>query len=182
MTQVGHSIIAAAAGVVCMPKDKNILAKVFFILMFIFLANVPDLPLPYWGHVRYDISHSFFVILYLVCLMIPFSYLWCRIVYKKAPERRTLLWAGLTIFSHLLMDSFYNHGLGIAIFWPVSPARLTLPIPWLSVQKEIPPPITQKMVRIWLIEFASFTPFLLLAIGFRTCYNKKCKTKSRGIK
>jgi hypothetical protein len=31
------------------------------------------------------------------------------------------------------LDSLYNHGHGVAIFWPLSDVRLALPIPWFAV-------------------------------------------------
>jgi hypothetical protein len=65
--------------------------------------------------------------------------------------------------SHLLLDSFYNHGKGISIFWPFSKARLALPIPWFDLGVGSPAHI----MHVFLIEFLSYFPWLVLAILFR---------------
>jgi membrane-bound metal-dependent hydrolase YbcI (DUF457 family) len=68
--------------------------------------------------------------------------------------------------SHLLLDSFYNHGKGIAIFWPFSAARLTLPVRWFST---VPSAyrFTLEALRVYAIEFASYFPLVLLALGLK---------------
>lgn len=46
-------------------------------------------------------------------------------------------------------------------------ASLALPIPWLSAQKDLPPPFTLEMLRIWYLEFLTFSPLLLLSLFYR---------------
>lgn len=167
MTQVGHLIVGITGGKLCLPKDSNFAKKFWFILLFVFLANIPDLPIPYWGHDRYYISHSLFVNLLLIVILILILQILTKYTHAVKVSWQILIFGSLAILSHLLLDSFYNHGLGVPIFWPFSEASLVLPIPWLSVQKDLPPPITYAMVRIWLIELASFSPFLGIAILFR---------------
>ena len=132
MTPVGHTLVGVSLGIACLPAFTTRRAKAAFLASFAVLANVPDLHLPCWGHSRYDISHSLFVSVLLIALACVCLRLWPR-------TRRTLgspavLAAGAAAWlSHLLLDSFYSHGQGIAIFWPFSQARLVLPIPWFDV-------------------------------------------------
>jgi membrane-bound metal-dependent hydrolase YbcI (DUF457 family) len=166
MTTVGHTLVGAAIGTVCLPRDSRGIKKVLHLLTFIVLANLPDLPVPMWGHNRYDISHSIFTNLIVIGVLILLVCLWSAIFHTRL-NRWILLCCGIAIFSHILLDSFYNHGLGIPIFWPFSDKSLVLPIPWLSVQGEMPPPVTLEMVRIWLYEFVTFCPVLLIAVWIR---------------
>jgi len=74
---------------------------------------------------------------------------------------------GLAWLSHMLLDSFYNHGQGVAIFWPLSDARLALPIPWFSVVYGVPPSLTPEMARAFAIELICYAPLVLAAIVAR---------------
>ena len=71
--------------------------------------------------------------------------------------------------SHLLLDSFYNHGKGIAIYWPFSNARLALPIPWFDVGAGS----LAHLLQVFLIEFISYIPFLLLALLIRQSWKQE---------
>ena len=166
MTQTGHLLTGAAIGVLCLPPDASTKRTVTHLLTFMLLSNVPDLPLKNWGHDQYHVSHSILVNLFLIMIVVTMlTYL------KRARTRigdgQVITGGAITWLSHLLLDSFYNHGYGIAIFWPVSDAHLVLPIPWFSVMPGSPPPITPEMIRIFLIEFACYLPLLLLAIWIR---------------
>ena len=57
MTQVGHTLCGAAIGAACRPDGIPVKWTVVHCLAFMFLANVPDLPLRNWGHDRYEVSH-----------------------------------------------------------------------------------------------------------------------------
>ncbi|MCJ7700410.1 MAG: hypothetical protein MUO62_02400 [Anaerolineales bacterium] len=65
----------------------------------------------------------------------------------------------------MLLDTFYNHGKGVKMFWPFSEVRLALPIPWFSVVKNPHPPLTSETVQILLIEMAFYGTGLLLVVG-----------------
>jgi membrane-bound metal-dependent hydrolase YbcI (DUF457 family) len=69
----------------------------------------------------------------------------------------------ITWLSHLLLDSFYNHGYGVAIFWPFSTARLALPMPWFSVVTE-PMYFAAEGFREYLAEFVFYSLFLVTAL------------------
>lgn len=177
MTQMGHSLVGLSFGILALKKLPLNAKRIFIpsiLILFVILANLPDLPVPGWGHDRYEVSHSLWITM-IVALGISCAYLLlCKYIFKTKPQGLFLLLMNLALFSHLLLDSFYNHGYGVAIFWPFSSASLVLPIPWLSVQKDLPPPITQEMIKIWLLEFLTFGPLLLVAlikpfrkVGFR---------------
>jgi hypothetical protein len=166
MTPVGHSLVGAAVGVVCLPRYKSYWSTAGFISVFVALANLSDWRLPGWGHSRYDISHSVFVNLALIIV--------CAGALRLCNHRRTriaswpIIFGGATAWlSHLLLDSFYNHGLGIAIFWPFSTARLALPMPWFRSFFSIPPPLNMETLHICLVELLFYGPILILAVGWR---------------
>lgn len=153
-------------GVVCKPKNTSPKQTAIYLVVFAFLANIPDLPLPNWGHDRYNISHSLFVTLLMLVVAI-FGLALLPVARHRIGGWPVITGGALAWLSHLLLDSFYNHGRGIAIFWPFSTARLILPIPWFSVLPSIPPPFTWPIIQIFLIEFISYFPLLLLAIWLR---------------
>jgi hypothetical protein len=167
MTQMGHSLVGLSFGILALkkhplPSNRTSIPGILF--LFVILANLPDLPVPGWGHDRYEVSHSLWVTM-IAALGISCAYLLlCKYILRIKPHRIFLFLMNLALFSHLLLDSFYNHGYGVAIFWPFSSASLALPIPWLSVQKDLPPPITQEMIKIWFFEFLTFGPLLLIAL------------------
>lgn len=166
MTQVGHALTGTAIAVMCLPKHTSRQYKFFHFAAFVALALVPDFRLPNWGHNKYFISHSLFMNLLLI-----FGFVILLALFKKIRVKIggwiVIACGAAAWLSHLLLDSFYNHGKGIAIFWPFSKSGLILPIPWLSVVKTLPPPITPELIRILLIEFVTFSPLVLLAILVR---------------
>ena len=172
MTQTGHLLTGAAIGVLCLPANASTKQTGAHLLTFMLLANVPDLPWPYWGHDQYRVSHSLFVNLVLILLAVLLLAALRRVRIRIG--NWSVVVGGIAAWlSHLLLDSFYNHGQGVAIFWPLSPARLALPIPWFSVVTSSPPPITPEMVRIVLIEFVAYFPLLMLAIGIKTGFLRR---------
>ncbi len=78
-----------------------------------------------------------------------------------------MLGGSLAWISHLLLDTFYNHKRGLALFWPLSNARLALPIPWLAVVSRPFLPVRAGNLRIILLDFLTFFPLVILAIIFR---------------
>ena len=166
MTPVGHALTGTAIAVICMPKHTSRRYKLIHFVAFIALALVPDFRLPNWGHDKYYISHSLFInLLFIFGLMILLALF--KNIRAKIGGWVVIVCGAAAWLSHLLLDSFYNHGKGVAIFWPFSKGRLVLPIPWLSVVKTLPPPITIELVRILLIEFVTFFPLVLFAILIR---------------
>ncbi len=171
MTTVGHTLMSLTLGVLALPRGLSRWAGAIYFGVFVLLANMPDIRLPYWGHHRYAVSHSVFTNLVLMGLAVVLVRFWGR---RKFWWRWSVVLAGCGAWlSHLLLDSFYNHGRGIAIFWPFSSTRLTLPLPWFSVQPHRPPPITAEHWHIYATEFAFYGMFLLAAIIFhRVVHNR----------
>jgi membrane-bound metal-dependent hydrolase YbcI (DUF457 family) len=164
MTQVGHILIGATIGLLCLPEKTSRRRKAAHLAGFIMLANIPDLPLKYWGHDRYQVSHSLLVNLLLAAVTGGFLGLTSR--GRAALRRPGMLLAGeLAWLSHLLLDTLYNHGRGIQLFWPVSNFRLALPVPWFSVIHL--PLLRLENFKIFLIELMCYLPVLMLAGWFR---------------
>ena len=76
-------------------------------------------------------------------------------------DRRLILFGAAACLSHLLLDTFYNHGNGLAMFWPASEATLAFPIPWFETIKS--PLASVQNLKTFAIEFACYAPLLLLA-------------------
>ncbi|MBI5354794.1 MAG: metal-dependent hydrolase [Chloroflexi bacterium] len=162
MTEVGHILMGATVGVLCRPKALTTKQTVVHMAAFMILATIPDLPFKNWGHDRYYFSHSVFVTLLLIFLfLLPF--LFSRKLKMQIGGALVLAGGACSWLSHLLLDSFYNHGKGIAIYWPISSARLALPIPWFDVATGS----SLHIIQVMLIEFASYSPILLLAIWYK---------------
>ena len=129
MTTVGHSLlglsIAAAAVPQSVPRRKFVLLSGAFVLF----ANLPDLPVPGWGHFAYSVSHSFVVTVVLASVL--FGVVRARrpnlITFPALPWLLTIAW-----LSHMVLDSTYSHGNGLAVLWPISSAHLALPLPWFD--------------------------------------------------
>lgn len=176
MTQVGHTLTGVAIGVLSLPKKTTVRWKIVYFIVFMVFPNIPDIRIKYWGHHRYNISHSIFTNLFLiVVLVILFAIL--KPLHRHIRTYRVVIGGVFAWLSHLLLDSFYNHGNGIAIYWPFSQARLVLPIPWFSVVPHSPPPFTPEILRIYGIEFLAYFPLLIIAIMIKMyCIHHPLKT------
>jgi hypothetical protein len=63
------------------------------------------------------------------------------------------------------LDSLYNHGRGIAIFWPFSDAHLAMPVPWFETISL--PPFTESNLRVFGIEALVYGIILVSCILIR---------------
>jgi hypothetical protein len=132
MTSVGHCLTGLSLAALVVPRSWERREKVRAFAALALVANVPDLTLPFWGHFSYRVSHSLFVNLVLVAVAV--ALLTRSRAWRNEAGRRRIVAAGVAAWlSHLLLDSFYSHGQGIHILWPVSDAALSLPVPWLHV-------------------------------------------------
>jgi len=158
MTFVGHSIVglSVAAGAV----DAN--RRPFFYsaaAIFVLFANFPDFA---FRIIPYFESHSLITV--LVILAAGNLLVWFFRSRIPGLDWKLILLGNLTVLSHFLLDTFYNHGTGLMLFWPVSAARSALPVPWLSVMQ--PPffPVTEAHLKVFLMELVTFGPLLVLVI------------------
>jgi membrane-bound metal-dependent hydrolase YbcI (DUF457 family) len=119
MTSTGHYLTGLSIGVLCLPQKSSRVHQILHLYVFTFLSIVPDLQFPGWGHgAKYYFSHSLYVNLSIIfLLLIPFVLL--PGVRKWVGGWHVLVGAPLVWLSHLLLDSFYNTGIGIAIYWPL---------------------------------------------------------------
>jgi membrane-bound metal-dependent hydrolase YbcI (DUF457 family) len=139
MTSVGHCLTGLSFAALVVPRRWERKEKLVAFAAFILVANAPDLPLPFWGHYSYRVSHSLFVNLAVVAVVVG---LW--VIFRprrtEAGWRWVLAGGAAAWLSHLLLDSFYSHGQGIRIFWPFSDAALNLSVPWFHVMRRGSPP------------------------------------------
>lgn len=174
MTLVGHVLTGTAIGLTVMPEYPRKSQKTIHLLVFAFLATMPDWPFKNWGHDKYYISHSIFTNLlfiglaWIILFIIP--RLWKK--YSVSSETWIVSWqlivgGSVAWLSHLLLDTFYNHGKGVAMFWPVSDARLALPIPWLALSIRPFFANVAGNARIFLLELVTFFPLVMLALILR---------------
>jgi len=163
MTQVGHSLTAITIGVVTIPKMSSARTKAVYYATLVVLANVPDFPIAGWGHDAYHISHSVFVNLALIVLCLAFGLVFWR--FGKRTVRWRMVIGGVAAWlSHLLLDSMYNHGKGVAIFWPFSDARLALPVPWFATVRNPRPFTDWQTLQVAVIELVSYGTVLAVVI------------------
>lgn len=162
MTPVGHCLIGASIALFAIPQGSSPKRRILTISAFLFLANVPDIKLPGWGHDRYDISHSIFSIGTMGAILVALT-LFSPAIRRRIGGLQVSLLGALAMLSHLLLDSMYNHGKGIAIFWPVSDARLNLALPWFATLKTSLPAITAHSVRVMAIELVFYGVIFFLA-------------------
>lgn len=130
--------------------------------MYILFANLPDFPFPGWGHSNYHVSHSLFVTLLLSSLL-GLLLLWPKI--REQLRGKVLLAWSLAWLSHMPLDSLYNHGRGIAIFWPFSDAHLAMPVAWFSTITW--PPRSEHNLRVFATEAVFYGLILITCIALR---------------
>jgi len=166
MTFIGHTLTGLTVGAAVLPGGMSRRRTIVSMAIFALLADVPDFPLPGWGHYDYRFSHSIFVNVALMVIVLAGLGLLRK--WKDVRIPRRLIGAGAMAWcSHLLLDSMYNHGLGIAIFWPVSRESLVLPVPWFSVLESSPPPLNAHTLRVLAVELAFFVPLLAAVLVAR---------------
>jgi membrane-bound metal-dependent hydrolase YbcI (DUF457 family) len=156
-----------------MPPRLAAKAQAILLASFVLLANLPDLPLPYWGHDRHDISHSLFLTLAMIAVLtVSMRRFKDRMPLIASPQ--VLAGGAAAWLSHLLLDSFYRRESGTAIFWPFFPqAKFSLPLPWF--ESALPPLWSWRTARICLVEFAFYSTLLAAVVILRWYYyRRKC--------
>jgi hypothetical protein len=166
MTPVGHSLMGAAIAALCLPSSLPRTSRVIGFLSFIVLASLPDAPLPSWGHDRYHVSHSLFINGACIALLMLGSRAWPQ-GRARVGGWRVIVGAVGAWLSHLLLDTFYNHGRGLAMFWPVSQTRLALPMPWFNTLNGSPPLLGRHIAYVFGVELLAYGTLLVLALAWR---------------
>jgi membrane-bound metal-dependent hydrolase YbcI (DUF457 family) len=166
MTVVGHSFVGATVAVAIAPWAQTRRARIAILAAFALLANVPDWPLPGWGHDLYDVSHSVFTNLGLMVVAGGAALCFRRVRRVKGLGRLAvggvLAWA-----SHFVLDATYNHGRGIRIFWPFSRARLTLTLPWFETLRQPVPDFHHHAASVFGIEMLVYGSIFVLVCAAR---------------
>lgn len=163
VTTVGHSLTGLSIAVLTLPKGRSLMWYLLVGHFFIFFANVPDFPLPGWGHASYEVSHSIFLTGLLASIM---ALLLLHPRFNEQVGAKVIFFWSLTWLGHMVLDALYNHGQGIGIFWPLSDAHLVLPVPWFETLTW--PPFTEHNRKVFLIELGFYGALLLTCIGIRS--------------
>jgi len=164
MTSLGHTLVGASIGLLCMPAMDKAHHRISFTLGMIAISSLPDWPIPGWGHYRLDVSHSIVVNGgAMLCLAVGLRSLAGSTFrqYRLAAVGAMAAW-----MSHFLLDMLYADS-SLAIFWPLSKASLSLPIPWLKTLPHAPPPFDRQILQIFMFEALTFLPLLSLAAAMR---------------
>jgi hypothetical protein len=166
MTFVGHCMTGVAIGLVIIPTRTPRSRMFFGLAGCAVAANMPDLPIRHWGHDDYLFSHSLFVNSAIILLFVLAIALISKVFERKISWRLLFAWANAWL-SHLLLDTLYNHGLGLSMFWPYSNAALALPIPWFHTIEVEAGLTAWHNLREYLFEFLSFSLIVVVAILIR---------------
>jgi membrane-bound metal-dependent hydrolase YbcI (DUF457 family) len=162
MTFVAHSIVGLTVATIIMPKTFKVYQKSLLFVIFVAFANLPDLTRPGYGHELYYLSHSIFVNLILL-LIVVMPFLLSEKLRNRIGGFPVLIGCAICWLSHLLLDSMYNHGQGIAMFWPFSDARLALPVPFFETLKGGDTYFSSHSIKVFLIEIAFYGSFFAIA-------------------
>jgi membrane-bound metal-dependent hydrolase YbcI (DUF457 family) len=161
MTFVGHSLMGASLAQAAVPANASWKQWLLIVNIYVLLAFFPDLPLPGWGHSRYFFSHSLFVNLILI---IPLACLACYYRSSKGVVSYPLVAGAIVAWlSHFPLDALYNHGQGVAIYWPFSKAVLNLPLPWFTTLDMRQPLNAVHNTRVFLVEALFYLPLFVAA-------------------
>ena len=166
MTPIGHCLMGLSVASLTIPPGWGWRTKLAGLAVLAAAANVPDLPLPYWGRPYHHVSHSVFVTLGLMAAQA--AVLSCLPGLRRKVGGWTFAGAFMLSWaSHLLLDSFYGHSEGARIYWPMSEATLSLPIPWLDGVSDRLPWSDAMVLRVVGIELLFFGTILALCLAAR---------------
>lgn len=172
VTTVGHSFAGLSFAALTLPPGHSRRWYALTGLAFVFFANLPDFPLPGWGHNLYYVSHSVFVTVLLA------SALALLLRWSGAPVPiggKVVVALSAAWLSHMVLDSMYSHGQGIAIFWPFSDAHLALPVPWFDTVSL--PVRSEHNRRVLAIETMVYGAVFASALGLRQVwFRRRCST------
>lgn len=161
MTPIGHTLTGLAIGYTALPDGTSRKQKMLCLAGFSLLANLPDFPLPYWGHRDPAISHS--LVTCTVGVLVIGSFLLWKFR-GRFPFTPAMIVAGaLCWYSHMVLDAMYSWGVGLPIAWPLGIVRLELAVPWLHIANKTDV-VSMHNARVALMELLTFGPLLLLSV------------------
>ena len=171
MTFIGHSLVGASLAQATIPAGASWKQWAFVVNLYVLLAFFPDLPFPGWGHFRYYFSHSLIINLLLI---IPTAALCCYYRSRRMIASYPLI-AGAVVawLSHFPLDAMYNHGQGVAIYWPLSEGVLNLPLPWFATLDMRQPLTGAHNARVFLVEALFYLPMFAGALGARYLWMRR---------
>jgi inner membrane protein len=173
MTFVGHSLMGASLAQAAVPANASWKQWLLIVNIYVLLAFFPDLPLPGWGHSRYFFSHSLFVNLILI---IPLACMTCYYRSRKGVVTYPLVAGAIVAWlSHFPLDALYNHGQGVAIYWPFSDAVLNLPLPWFDTLDMRQPLTAAHNVNVFWVEALVYLPLFGTALFGRYAWLRQRK-------
>jgi hypothetical protein len=173
MTFVGHSLVGASLAQMAIPAGASWKRWMFIVNLYVLLAFIPDLPLPGWGHACYFFSHSLFVNL---LLMVPMVGIGCTVRHwRRGVSYALIAGAAAAWLSHFPLDAMYNHGRGVAIYWPFSAAVLNLPLPWFDTLDMRQPLTAAANARVFMVEALVYLPLLGGALVGRHIWRRRRK-------
>jgi hypothetical protein len=173
MTFVGHSLVGASLAQAAIPVGASWKRWLVTVNVYVLLAFFPDLPLPGWGHTRYFFSHSLFIngLLIITAAGMAYRYL-CRQGIDAFP---LLALAAVAWLSHFPLDALYNHGQGVAVYWPFSDAVLNMPLPWFATLDMRQPLTAAYNVKVFLVETLFYLPLFGAALLGRYAWLRRRK-------
>ena len=169
MTPFGHTLVGLTIGYTAIPRAVPPRQKLYCLAAFALLANLPDLPLPFWGHPHAYASHSI-----AVCLMgsVVFGGLLLWRYRGRFPFMPRIILAGsLAWLSHMILDAMYSWGVGLPIAWPFGRARLALPVSWLHIANKSHV-FSMHNFRVAIYEVLTFGPPLLAVLLAKHIYGR----------
>lgn len=165
MTSVGHTLTGLSLAAAGTPFGVARQRRAMVFVACALLANFPDLPVPGWGHDAYDVSHSLFVNGLGIFVLTLLALQWQPMRTRLAGPRGVLLVAAAWA-SHVLLDSMYNHGQGVAALWPLSDGRIAMPLPWFSTLRP-DPLLSRHNLQVFGIELLAYGSLLLAVVVLR---------------
>ena len=168
MTPVGHCLTGLSFAALVVPRNWDRRQKAVAFAAFILVANAPDLSIAFRSHYAYRVGHSLFVNLALVVAVVGML-ISSRGRRSEGAWRWVVAGGAAAWLSHLLLDSFYSHGYGVRIFWPLGDAALSLPVPWFHVlpRDSLIQPTT---LQILVTEAVCYGALLGACVIFRRCW------------
>ena len=174
MTTMGHTLVGISIAVLFAPKMEKASHRIGYYLLFVFFALIPDIEVHGWGHNRYRVSHSIPVMLAMVSVLTNGVLV---VLMIRCQWQGILIYVGCIVawLSHFCLDSFYNHGYGVMVMWPLSGGRLNFALPWFS---NTPPfTITMAHMRIYGIELVFYGMVFVLVIVGKRVWGSRCNAK-----